>query len=135
LPTCLAGFGFGPIDVYGVNCYPGGPMTGTCIEGAPACSYCALPVLCSPSYGPRTFYTCVCSGGAWSCTVEAQDTALCSPSEAGAADAEATDANNVTTDGAVCGAGEVVCSLGGCSGETACFPPNCPTPPPVICPR
>jgi hypothetical protein len=78
MPACLGGPGIGPIDVYGVDCYAGGPLSGACNEDTPACTFCALPVLCSPTYGPRTFYSCACSGGAWSCATTAQDGAVCS---------------------------------------------------------
>jgi hypothetical protein len=123
LPACLVGpVGPGlPIDVYGAECFPGGPPTGECTAGTPACTYCALPSgLCSPTYGPRTFYACACSNGSWSCTVSTQDETVCAgpvdtgevadagPVDAGPVDAGPIDANNVTTDGAVCPAGETV---------------------------
>jgi hypothetical protein len=144
LPPCLVGpVGPGlPINVGGVDCFPSrgggssgasGLMTSSCTEGTPACSYCNL-VLCDPSGGQRVSYACVCSGGTWSCTVEWRDTGFCWVFDAGAADAEPTDAGNITTDGAVCGPGEVVCALG-CGPDTACFGGACPTLPLTICPR
>jgi hypothetical protein len=84
------------INVYGVDCFPGGPMTGICTEGTPACSYCALPVLCTPTYGPRSFYACVCSGGSWSCSLVSQDGSVCIPADAAAADAAADSALDAT---------------------------------------
>jgi hypothetical protein len=74
--TCPAAAG-AAINVYGVDCYAGGPPSGACSEGAPTCMFCALPALCSPTFGPRTSYSCMCTGGFWSCTVAWQDTGIC----------------------------------------------------------
>jgi hypothetical protein len=125
--------------VDGVQCYAGRPSTGgACSPDTPACTLCSVPVLCSPAYGPRTFYTCGCSaGGTWSCTVDWQDTATCAPGDGGTVgviDAgEATDADNLLPDGALCAEGQIVC-WEGCAPE-ACYPgPQCPPTPPCEVP-
>jgi hypothetical protein len=142
LPACLVGPA-SPINVDGVECFPGGPLKGACTDGTPACTYCAIPILCSPTFGPRSFYACSCVGGSWSCTPLLPDGSVCVPHEAGAPDALAPDAADdgpvdaavdapVATDGAVCGAGEIVCRTGecgtnvtGCYSGDACPPDPC----------
>jgi hypothetical protein len=141
-PTCPIGtapdFGVKGLNVDGVACYPGGPPTGACGPEV-ACEYCAVPILCTPTYGPRTSYACVCSGGSWSCTVDWQDTAVCA-SDAGAADAaadgalDATTDAAVTTDGAVCAPGQIACPVG-CSSETECSSARACIVPPCLPPQ
>jgi hypothetical protein len=140
LADCPVAFGTQGLDVYGSTCFPGGPPTGACEVGASACTYCAIPVLCSPTYGPRTFYDCTCSDGAWSCTVSGLDGSLCAPSDGGAVDAAgdgalgaASDAA-VTTDGAVCAPGQIVCPVG-CSIETECTSARACVVPPCLPPQ
>jgi hypothetical protein len=131
LPPCVNvnGFSLPPINVGGVNCSRGGPLNGGCYEGEPACSFCAIPVLCTPTFGPRTFYDCTCVGSTWSCTVASQDTAVCS------SDGGEADASIVVTDGAVCTSGQILCAVG-CSNQVGCYPgPTCPPPPPCPPPR
>jgi hypothetical protein len=85
-PTCPVAPGTQALTIYGAECYAGGPPTGACDGDASDCTICALPVLCSPSYGPRVFYTCSCSGGSWSCGISGLDNAACTPADASAAD-------------------------------------------------
>lgn len=124
------------IDVWGVDCYPGGPPTGACSAVAAACAYCALPILCSPTYGPRTFYSCTCSGGAWACTVGAQDATVCAVPDASDIIQDAAEMPDtigsqqnpwVTSDGAVCPQGEIACQeFCGPSSATSCHSSPCP---------
>jgi hypothetical protein len=145
LPACLGGPGLPPIDVYGVECYPGGPLSGACTEGTPTCSFCALPVLCTPTFGPRTSYACACVSGQWSCTATWRDSAQCAgdagdagESTGDAAGDDAADASGavaVTSDGAVCAPGEIACgdpcgwSTGTWCQDAAMCPQPLPCPP------
>jgi hypothetical protein len=84
--------------VWDVACYPQSALpTGACSGGSASCSFCSF-VECADvpdqSHSPRTFYSCACDGGQWSCAVVNQDVGVCPLSANGASDDAGSDASD-----------------------------------------
>jgi hypothetical protein len=99
--------------VWDVACYPQSALpSGACSEGSASCSFCSFAECADvpdQTHSPRTFYSCVCDGGQWSCAIVNQDVGICPLSANDASDDAGEDAGVSCDDG---------------TGATNCCPAN-----------
>jgi hypothetical protein len=67
-------------QIGGWLCYPTAVPNGSC-GTAPRCSFCAFQPCTGQQPPPRRFYSCRCEG-TWTCSLVAQDTAICVSTDA-----------------------------------------------------